>query len=168
MDQNQIQKIILNDKLPNPTKWEIKENEPLNNLIKSDSLNLDNEMRGLFYIGEILNEKEIKSSPLLNKKDKILQKLNRIKKIVKIDDIKLAEKFEEIMNKYIKMISEESNEENFDKLYDDYELEAREILIENFYKKNINSESKEDPKFKVYYSSFPSDKNMKYFYDHPL
>jgi hypothetical protein len=35
-------------------------------------------------------------------------------------------------------------------------------------KKNINNESKEDPKFKVYYSSFPSDKNMKYFHDHPV
>ena len=125
-------------------------------------------MRELFIIGEILTEKEIKSINPIIKKDKLLQKLNRIKKFVKIDDIKLVEKFEQIMNKYIKMISEENNKKYLDKLYHDYELEAREILLKNFYKKNINNESKESPKFKVYYSSFPSNKNMKYFAGHPV
>ena len=72
------------------------------------------------------------------------------------------------MNKYIQIIAEESNEENLDKLYQDYKLKAREILIENLDKKKINNESKENHKFKVYYSSFPSEKYMKYFHDHPV
>ena len=72
------------------------------------------------------------------------------------------------MNKYVKIISEENNEENINKLYEAFALEAREVLIENLDKKNNNNESKENFKFKVYYSSFPSEKNMKYFHDHPV
>ena len=175
INQNQMQKIILNDKLPKPTKWEIKENEPLYNLIKSDSLNLDKEMSEIFNIGEILAEEDkfigefvITRFPPLTKKDELLNRLKEIKQRVNIVDIKLSEKFEEIMNKYIKIIAEESNEENLDKLYQDYKLKAREILIENLDKKKINNESKENHNFKVYYSSFPSEKYMKYFHDHPV
>jgi len=71
------------------------------------------------------------------------------------------------------MISEENNEYNINKLYNEYLIEARNILTEDLEKlniKNINSINNIQSKksFNVYLSSFPENKNIKYFHDHPV
>ena len=77
--------------------------------------------------------------------------------------------FKEITEKYIEKISNENNIINIDKLFDEYLIECRNIFMDDYEKSNENININiSSNKFKIYYSSFPSDKNIKYFNDHPV
>ena len=100
-------------------------------------------------------------------KNKVYDKYNGLKSIKEEVD----NSFKEITEKYIEKISNENNKINIYKLYDEYLIKCRNIFMDDYEKsnENININKNITPnKFNIYYSSFPSDKNIKYFNDHPV
>ena len=174
--KNGIKKIVLNENLPKPTKWIIEMNEPLYNLANSDNIDISREMGMLFNTGKKFKNKEeffiiidFNSKKEISKKEKILDKINGIKRDVDSFHSSLSKTFEELNNKYTKVISEEKEENKLNDLFDQYSNEARKILVEDIEKRNLNNTKLiNSNKFKVFYSSFPEDKKMKYFNDHAL
>ena len=172
-----IDKIILDKNLPKPTKWIINGNEPFYYLSISDKCNLNEEMIKLFKIGNYFESPRNTFYLSKNEKQEITR-INGIKSNInrvytnnnggfsKEENEKL---FTNVAEKYIKMISEENNKENINKLYDDYIMEARNIVYEDIEILNLNNNLKDSKKiFDIYYSSFPENKEIKYFYDHPV
>ena len=176
----EINKIILDTTLPNPTKWIINGNEPFFYLSISDKYNLGKEIIELFNIGRHfeqsshihynnINTKEkeqIKEFEIINRKINEIYNSYIIKNMNKEENKKLIEN---ITEKYIKMISEENNEENSNKLFNEYKLRVRNILYEDLETLNLKTDIKlAKKKFDIFYSSFPENKEIKYFYDHPV
>ena len=165
-------KIILNKNLPKPTKWIFNGNEPFYYLSISDKCNLNEEMIKLFKIGNYFESPRNTFYLSKNEKQEITR-INGIKSNInrvytnnnggfsKEENEKL---FTNVAEKYIKMISEENNKENINKLYDDYIMEARNIVYEDIEILNLNNNLKDSKKiFDIYYSSFPENKEIKYF-----
>ena len=182
INEEPIKKIILDENLPNPTKWIINGNEPLYYLSQFDNLELNDAIRKIFFIGEKF-QKDGNRHIIISRKDKnnnynnqIIDKINEIKNEVydKYDGFKSIKEevnnsFKEITEKYIEKISNENNIINIDKLFDEYLIKCRNIFMDDYEKSNENININISPnKFKIYYSSFPSDKNIKYFNDHPV
>ena len=182
INEEPIKKIILDENLPNPTKWIINGNEPLYYLRQFDNLGLNEAIRKIFFIGEKF-QKDDNYHIFYSSKDKnnnynnkIIDKINRIKyevydKYVGFKSIKeeVDNSFKEITEKYIEKISNENNKINIDKLFDEYLIKSRIIFMDDYERSNENiNKNISSQKFFIYYSSFPSDKNIKYFNDHPV
>ena len=149
---------------------------------------LNNDIKNIFWIDEkfhddnhhfyLYNEKGLdilKNIIDQDKNDKI-RKINDIKKEIfkKYDGFKSIKEendnsLDKITENYIEKIKIEKDKIKIESLYEEYLKKYRNIIMENYekliYNKNININPK---KFNIYYSSYPEDKNIKYFNDHPV